>query len=319
MKRQICLGLLVIGIPFGAVAEPLSTGDVQLLLDRLVALRDGEHERSDIRLVTARNAFMAAVQTDAAAHDLYLKCIEKVRFEDEKRSSQEYRDWKRRHKDRRDTQGFRRALRHQLAWLVLTLEVAMKPKERAGAGIKAVERLDAVFRDAALLRGEQEILTQSVLESVYASAYRVGGLKVEDWPTGPLQIDTIYENLIFPPLRDSGKVDTLRAAWLRRIAHESAILKHWSRPAADRDDVSAAMERFITERRPELVWMMELDLFAAGDQKGSALRMLKHIERYLGHKNEARWIGEFEIVVRTGSVSGLNREDPPEEGGTNGG
>ena len=89
---------------------------------------------------------------------------------------------------------------------------------------------------------------------------------------------------------------------LFRIGHASIMLESWSRPAADRDERSAAMERFITERRPELVWMMELDLFACGDQKGASLRMLKHIERYLGHKNEAKWIEDFESLVKTGEL-----------------
>ena len=307
--RKILLGFLVLGIPLGAVADPLSDVDVQLLLERLEDLRNGEQGRSESRLVAARRAFMAAVQSDAAAHDLYLKCIEKVQFEDEKRSGQDYRDWKRRHKERDDTLGFRRALRHQLGWLLLTLEVVVKPEERDSLGRKAVERLDAVFRDADVLKGQQGILRQSVLGSVYANAYGIGGLEVEDWPTGPLQVSAIYEQLIFPPLRRPDKLEILRAAWLRRIGHESIMLESWSRPAADRNERSAAMERFITERRPELVWMMELDLFASGDQKGAALRMLKHIERYLGHKNEAKWIADFESLVKTGELP------PPKEDG----
>ena len=313
--RKCFLGLLVLGLPLGAMAEPLSDVDVQLLLDRLRALRDGEESRSDSRLVVARNAFLAAVQSDAAAHDLYLKCVEKVRFEDEKRSSQDYREWKRRHKERDDTAGLRRALRHQLSWLLLTLELAMNPEGRDALGEMALERLDAMFRDVKILKNQQRILEGDVLGSVYAVAYGVAGLKVEDWPSGPMQLDTVYEELVFPPLRSPGKLDALRAAWMRRIAHESVLLANWSRPGANRgarpggnrggrreenrDDRPVGVERFISERRPELLWMMEKDLFAVGDEKGAALRMLKHIERYLGHKNEAKWIAEFEALVNS--------------------
>lgn len=301
--------MLAIGLPCGVVADPLSDIDAQLLLERLKQLRDGEKERSDSRLIAAYKSFSAAVQSDSAAHELYVKCVEKVRFEDDNKSGSDFRDWRRRHKEREDSPGFRRALRHQLGWLLLTLQVAMKPEERNELAKTAIERLDMIFRDRELLHTHQGMLRGNALGSVYAVAYGVGGVEVEDWPGGPLQLQTIYEKLIFPPLRRPDRVDTLRSAWMRRIAHEGAMADDgWGRRSngRNRDDEDGGMQRFVTERRPELIWMMESDLFAAGDQKNAALRMLKHIERYLGHENESKWIEEFESMV-------LGKDKPPED------
>ncbi|NIP96917.1 MAG: hypothetical protein GWO24_27170, partial [Akkermansiaceae bacterium] len=56
------------------------------------------------------------------------------------------------------------------------------PEKRNELWPKAVERIDAIFRDADDLKGEQSRLRQSVLGSVYATAYGLNGIKLADWP-----------------------------------------------------------------------------------------------------------------------------------------
>ncbi len=162
MKRALLLCLLMSGVPLPATADELSPVDIQLLLDKLEELRNGEKGRRDSRYSVARSAFAAAVGSDAAAHALYLKCIEKVRFDDEK-SGQAWRDWKRRHKEREDTPALRRALRHQLSWLLLTLEVAEEPEEMMEFAPKAMTRVDAIFADAAGITTSMIDLKQSAI------------------------------------------------------------------------------------------------------------------------------------------------------------
>ena len=58
------------------------------------------------------------------------------------------------------------------------------------------------------------------------------------------------------------------------------------------------LDKFLADRRPELLWEMEKDLFKYGDQRTSAKRMLAHIEKFLGHKNEEQWISEFTSLVK---------------------
>lgn len=290
--------LLILALPvllLSSRADELSEIDRELLLERLEALRNGEQERSGSRLATARAAFGAAAQSDAEAHALYLKCVERVRFEDEKLSGEAFREWKRRHREREDSPGLRRALRHQLIWLLLTLEVA-DGKAISAVRDKAVTRVNAIMNDAKMLRGQQGILRQSVLRSVFASAYNVGGLKIEGWPQAPLALGEIYDQVILPPLRKKESFESMRNAWIKRILQEGTMVEQWGRGGKDQEE-SAEMERFVTETRPVLQWQMEVDLFETGDEKASSLRMLAHIEKYLGHKNEVRWIEHFEALV----------------------
>ncbi|NIP96918.1 MAG: hypothetical protein GWO24_27175, partial [Akkermansiaceae bacterium] len=79
--------LVVLALPLGAAPEKLSALDAQLLLERLKELREGSEERVAARYKTAHDAFRSAIQTDAAAHDLYLSCVEKVQFEDQKKKA----------------------------------------------------------------------------------------------------------------------------------------------------------------------------------------------------------------------------------------
>jgi esterase/lipase superfamily enzyme len=56
-------------------------------------------------------------------------------------------------------------------------------------------------------------------------------------------------------------------------------------------------EKFLSEKRPQLLWEMEIDCFEVGDQQQSALRMLKHLETNLTHKDAPEWIEDFKGLI----------------------
>lgn len=310
MKPTTLLCLALLSLPLGAEPEKLSALDAQLLLEKITELREGSSERIGARYKTAHSAFRSAIQSDAATHDLYLKCIEKVQFEDEKKKASEFRDWKRRHKERTDSPEFRRALRHQLNWLLLTIQAASDDKKREESWKTALDHIDTIFKDAKDLEGSQHILRQNVLSTVFAEAYNIEGIKMEDWPTAPLQLDLVYDGLILPALRSRTTIGQLKQAWEKRILHEGTSLEVWSKPKKGlaNNEPSAAMTKFLKERRPQLQWMMEMDLFFVGDQKAASLRMLKHIEAHEAHKRCPDWISEFQAAVKAEIAP------PPSEG-----
>ena len=98
VRRLLVVCLAVIATPCGAEPGMLSPVDAQLLLERLERLEKGSKERLMERYRAAHAAFRAAAQSDTATHELFLACVEKVRYEDEGKKSQEFREWKRRHK-----------------------------------------------------------------------------------------------------------------------------------------------------------------------------------------------------------------------------
>ncbi len=103
--------------------------------------------------------------------------------------------------------GFRLALRYQLRWLILTLQASSEKANRKALAADAQEIVDAMFRDADKLAGQEQELGQAVTSTVFARAYEIGHLENEKWPLSPVQLDEIYGTVVFPPLRSPTRVD----------------------------------------------------------------------------------------------------------------
>lgn len=300
MKFLAAFALLLI-LPLQADEKGLSEVDRQLLLERLEEIKNSSDATINGRLRVALAAFRNGRASDAAAHDLYLNCVEKIRFEDQLRKTSEFRDWKKRHKERGDTPAFRLALRHQLDWLTLTLEAA-QAKADTNFGSRAMAVVDSILQDAEKLKGQEKLLKANSLQTVFAQAYSVNTVSVAKWPTNPLNLDSLYDNVILPPLRDEKTLPILRKAWLKRIEQEGLLLEKWTDTGTSDRDRKPDFEKWLKEERKDLLWNMEVDLFRSGDQKGSAVRMLQHLKENLTHKSAPRWIGQFTSLVEAGSI-----------------
>ena len=157
-------------------------------------------------------------------------------------------------------------------------------------------------------------MQQTVTNTIFAEAYNVEGIEMDEWPMAPLQLESVYEGLIFPALRTVKTIPQLKQAWEKRILHEAAVIAMRKPPQkglARPSEKTPAEERFLNERRPQLQWMMEMDLFRTGDEKGAALRMLKHIETHIAHKSCAKWITEFTSAVKGQSSEGVAPAETP--------
>lgn len=287
-----------------AKADPLSAADREALLESLEKLRETADSRVDARFRLAIAAYRGGLQSDDAAMDLYLKCIEKVNFEDQLKKNAEFREWKRREADRLANASFRLALRYQLRWLVLTLQASSADPDLAQLTNDAQDTVDSIFRDADKLESQGALLAQAVTSTVFARAYEIGGLDNPDWPLSPIQLDQVYEKIIFPRYRSAEQVETLRAAWIRRIQQEGIKIETLSGNRAGRKNglstapQSPEEEKFNAETVPELQWEMEIDLFRSGDETASAMRMLKHIEKHISHRSARDWGEEFQDLLR---------------------
>lgn len=278
--------------------EKLSEVDRDLLLERLKEIQETSDTTVKSRFGIAMAAFKEGVASDTAAHDLYLKCVEKVRFQDEAKKTNEFREWKRRHKDRTDSAGFRRALRHQLNWIVITLEAAQNEDNLGAMGPRGTAVIEAILKDADVLKGQERLLRSDVMDSVFATAYSVNNASPASWPKSPLAIAQIYDSLILPPLRSPETLPALRQGWLKRIEHEGLILESWTEEGSDGKDRKPAFEKWLMNGRHELTWSMEVDLFNNGDQRKAAIRMLEHLKGNLNHESAPKWINQFTSLVK---------------------
>ncbi len=304
---KTCLKFAALVIAFGtARAEVLTEQERETLLKRLEALQSSAEERVDARFRAAIAAYSSAAGSPAAAADLYLKCVEKVNFTDQKRKNQDFRDWKRKESEKISSPGFGLALQIQLRWLILTLQAASENADRAQLAATAQGIVNSMIDNKSTLAGHKSILSQAVTSSVFASAYEINHIEVKNWTLSPGEIGAVYGEIILPPLRAGRQAQALRTAWSQRIQQEMALRENepdddatnGRRIGLSSANRSPAYERFAAETLPQLQWEMEVDLYKHGDQRAAAARMLAHIEKNITHKGATKW-GEELVELLT--------------------
>jgi hypothetical protein len=298
----LVLGLAVVTAT--AASDSLSPADREALLGNLEKLRGTATARVDARFRAATVAYREAMASEEAAVEFYLKCVEKVNFENRHRKASEFRDWKKQEDERLAHASLRRALMHQLRWLVLTLQAASEDAAPDKLAPEGQQIIDSLFSDAATLASQQEVLGQSVITTVFARAYDVDRIKLKKWPFSPLHIDEVYDVVLLPQYRAAGDLEALRGAWLKRIRQAGVMFEESSvksktngRNLAPETGRPAALEKFLTETLPDLQWQMEMDLFRNGDQRAAALRMVAHIEKHLTHARAREWSDELKAIL----------------------
>jgi hypothetical protein len=301
LQKTLLVGLLSC-ITF-ASADPLSQADLEELRERLKAIKEGALEHLDTRYKSAVDDYRSALQSEDAALNLFVKCVEKADFTDQQKKSQEFRDWKRREEGRLKNPEFKQALRHQLNWLSLAMRATARPDERHKLAPDVLEALNSIFTSAKQLEGQQRLLSEPVTETVFVRAYELGELKLKQWPLSPLDLGGAFDQVILPPLRKPKTIAALSEAWDKRIQMEASKVEFFSAERPEENalskkvDSTPAMVKFREETLPDLKWKKELDLYKSGDQRAAALRMLAHIKEYITHNKANDWIDEFNALV----------------------
>lgn len=288
-------------------AEILADADREALLANLEKLKEGAESKMDARFRLAISAYRTAIASDDAAIELYLKCTEKVNFEDQQKKAIDFREWKRKEDERLSDPAMRLALRYQLRWLIITLQAASENADRTKLAGEAQSVVDSIFSDPEKLRGQERTLSMPVTGSVFARAYDINSVKVEKWPLSPVQLEQVYTDILLPPYQRPGSTAQLRAVWMKRIQQEGAKIEHMAvenprnegrNGNDDREEkrigMASAMrppeyEKFLQDTVPKLLWEMEVDLFRNGDQSGAAVRMLAHLEKHISHPSAREW------------------------------
>jgi hypothetical protein len=323
--RAFSTTCLLLALSLTGQADPLTEADREMLIEKLEKIQNAADQKLDQRFHVAASAFRAAMASDEATMELYLKCVEKIEYQDEHKKQQEFREWKRKEADKLNSLAFRRALRHQLRWLVLTLQAASKGSDITELSTDAMRLTGDVVGDIRRLGGQQNVLRQNVTSSVFAEAYNLGDVVIKDWPLSPVDLNSIYDKVVLPPLRVPERVDSLRGAWMKRIQQEVAIREEWPKQEVqdtqdeEKDSKSIGtkealrppeVEKFLADGYPDLLWQMEVDVFKAGDQRGASLRMFQHLEKYVAHRRASQWAQQFRALLQPEATVSLPADAP---------
>ncbi len=250
-------------------AQRLTAADRETLLENLEKLKDVSDSSLSARYAAAIAAYRNALTSDDAAMNLYMNCVEKVNFTDQLKKPADFREWKRNEGEKLSDIGLRLALRHQIRWLILTLQAASPNAERGKLVSEAQDAVDAVFRDLPKMKNQEQTLNQAVTSSVFARAYDVNNVKLENWPLSPVDLGTIYGTVLLPPYRNPASISSLRAGWIKRIQQETIKRENWTnRRGGDEDKrigtiasmQSPELTKYMEEELPRPQWQMEMCL-----------------------------------------------------------
>jgi hypothetical protein len=303
VKLLIISLLSIIGALF-VHAEPLNPADREVLLENIGKLHQAAQSKVDARFQSALGTYREAMGSDDSAVEFYLKCTQKIEFEDQGRKEADFRDWKKKHEGKISANGFGLALRQQLRWLVLTMRSSSEKSDPETIAKEAAEIVDSIFSNAQLLKFQSELLRQSVSSTIFAKAYEIGSFTNSTLPPTPLDLEAIYEKVIFPPIRASGNVTSLRNTWVKRIQQEgvrsgsSEQEQQGQQMLNQKTSKPSDYEKFVEEKLPDLQWQMEVDLFRHGDEVNAAKRMYAHIEKNINHPSARKWGEAFVNLIK---------------------
>ena len=242
----------------------------------------------------AISLLVEAIQSDTAAFKLYLECIEKIRFEDQKKKSSERRDGIKKIKEQSNKE-FKRALRHQLYWLVHSIEAARNPDKRLEQALKLVQGLENIVEDTNYLNNKNVFggpLSQNPFGSEIAKVLKIENLKPEGWPSGPLDFDGLYKNVVLKHLVEQGQFEAARNHWVTRIKAEQAIIEAYAKEPDTNvyGKTPVRLENFLEKKVPRLRWDAEEIFFNGGDERQSYINMFEIIKQYPEHDKYLSWI-----------------------------
>lgn len=286
-------------------AETLSDADRQQVLERLDSFKEEAGKKATTRLSDASAALRKAMENDKAAFDLYLQCVEQADFLSAKRSSNDFREWRRRNRGQLESDGFGTAIRHQIRWLMLSLKASAKPAQANQLGPETLECLEGIFRDPKALARHTGFLATPMNETIFAKAYGIRGDRLKDWPAAPIQkeekeieLGETFEKAVLPYFRAKKDYAGLREAWDRRIHFEEVIAGFWTGDDKQEDKHMEELAEegnhpnraeFLRETKPDLEWRREMDAFQSGDQKKAVVALVEHLEENVTHSKAREW------------------------------
>ena len=299
---SLIAGIVLLVFPL-AHAQSLTPAQKEHLYKQLTRLLEQTTEAEARKRSSAHAAFQRAMGSSSESLDLYLKCVEKVDFIDQGKSSSDFREWRRTNAEKLSDSGFRLALRYQLRWLVLSLEASKRGDDKIHTlGGEAREIVTSLLSNADDLMEHRQVVSQNVVQSHFAKAYGFTKLEAKKWPTSPVNIQAIYKSVILPELLKKKSATQVRSAWMELIRFEELRTQQWTKTKSSKIGMkknmgSAAYAKWRSVTYPEMIWSMEQDVLKAGGEYSALPNMVAHIGKNLSHPSALKWANELNALL----------------------
>lgn len=330
MKFGSCLLAFCLLVPGLSHADGLSEADKQKLLDTLENILHGNESQEDKAIREAIKVLASVSMDESAASDLYEKSYKKVNFEDKEIKDKEWRDWKDKNKDRLSSSAFKRILKYQCQWGVVTLQAAKIKDENpdfsrfSDQALSLLNTIASDYKDLKKFRGDMQ---GNILNGPVGNVLKVNGVQAPKWPGSIFDVNAVFQSIIFPQYRNAADVSGLRSAWKKRLAlqlafsttkeeeakafsgddkkKKSSAIKHPSGDLpASKNDLSEGSVKAIDHLR----WECEKDCYKIGDEAAASANMLLMIRSVKDAREQNRKIQELVAILsgETTDEDGIN-------------
>jgi len=142
-------------------------------------------------------------------------------------------------------------------------------------------------------------LKENAFNSVFAKALKVDHLKPEQWPSSPLDFDGLFKGLIMNDLIERGDFSAARKQWLSRLHAERSLIEAYADdPGSTKyGDASVALEKYLKNRVPVLMWEGEQILYNGGDKRDAVIALFGILEKYPAHPKYLEWVEWFKSAL----------------------
>lgn len=286
-----------------ASAQTLSGQEVEGILEELTTIEEVLNGSRVSLRTSAVHAFEAAAVSDKTAYEFFLQCHKTLNFDAKEASFTDFRAWRDKNEDGIKTKSNLAALRLQLQYLVLTMKAAEGVKRETL--IPELENFVAniITHSEELGKSGMKTLEGSVKTSIFAEAYKLHkSLELSDWCFEPGKLGDVYEKTVFPFMR-SEHSESLGAAWDRRIDLEKKFV------LITQEENQFQLNKFQTERLPQLHWQRATDIFRSDSPKQGAQSMLALLKENPNHTSLKNWLTEFRGLLGSSAVTKKTPEE----------
>ncbi len=302
--RPLSLVTLVACLSFSArplQAEKIEPEKVPALLDALSVLEAQIRQAGAQRNFMAMEHFRAAAASEKDAIEFYLKCYKELYFTRDDAKEADWRTWRDRNEARLKDKGFALALKLQLQYLILTLQV--QEADDIGTMIPSISRfIESIAASLEILGDQIRILREPVIGSVFAKVYMLDQtLELGDWASAPLNLPEMFGKTIIPYLVKN-RPDQVSTAWDSRIRFEHKLVEFEESPALEL--------KFQTEILPDLRWQKAQDLFDAGLETTAVENMLATLKAHPTHPSAPTWLRELRSILEVAVYPNPKVPDP---------
>lgn len=306
------VGLAAVSVALRLPAAPAAAVDTNALLKELQQIETRQQQATHARLGGLAQRFLEASRADASTERVFLEAIRNISFESKAGDSGRFQDWRKNHKGMLENKAFQAAMRLNLRYVAISLQVAASPDQpppfrEVMAYLRDLQAARAEFGGNGGLRNDEE---QQMLKDLYGKPI-AEGLLAQGFILGPdLQRLTSAETSKWEPTAGGWRqILEIGVRQPLRAVKDPSLLETWQfeidagKKGLEGNRAEVANVNFAQLELPRLLWGQAQDMLVLGQQANAVAAMTRVIRTYPQHPDVIIWIGQLRGLLKPAATA----------------